>query len=277
MSAGALSATAPTALAQVLKFVSLSAPYQSVHVAHTYQIDLKGGRDPLPKMNCGRSLKDPDAVELSMAAIPQQFHVEVAAHTINNDWSIFVWLIPDGGALRALSVHFDAAAISGRTSPDLRKLALEQVARGHSVNAALLYRAAEGVAGRGPNAVPIWKHDLDREVSGLQMPLELSGGFAGTWRLANRIFSANDIGVLGVGGDLNLMIVRHTDRWPDDASVDTDNRSFVTTILKDHAELADTFRAIIVRAMKPDGSGGFGTVYEFGKGFGPHPAGSERR
>nr|QQZ49139.1 hypothetical protein JKL49_18610 [Phenylobacterium glaciei] len=163
-------------------------------------------------------------------------------------------------------MQFDATAISGRTSAALRALAIEQAARGHHVNAVLLYRAAESIAGRGPNAIPVWKQDLDKEVRGLQMPPELSGGLEGTWRFANQTFSASDVGVLGVGGDLNLVIVRRTDRWTDDRTVDADNRSFVTTILKDHPALADSFASILVRAMKPDGSGGLATGYEFERG-----------
>ncbi len=272
MTKAAQSSAKPTDLAQYASFAARSGPYQAVQVAHTYQIDVKGGRDPLPKMICGRSLTDPDAVALSMAAIPRQFHVEIKAHTINNDWSMFLWLVPEQGELKVLALNLNASAISGRTAPDLHKLAVAQSARGHAVNAALLYRAAEGVAGRGPNAAPMWKRDLDRDASGLRLPPEFRTGSAGGWRFEGEAFGANDVGVLGVGGDLDIMIVRHPHPWTDTASIDVDNRAFVTGLLRSHPELADGFGAIVVRAMKPDGSGGFGTVYVFGKGFSAGPA-----
>ncbi len=46
MSQAARAATSPSDLAGLIKLVSLSGPYDRVHVAHAYQIDITGGRDP---------------------------------------------------------------------------------------------------------------------------------------------------------------------------------------------------------------------------------------
>ena len=212
MSEAARFTTSPSAFAQIMRLIALWVPYQDVHVVHTYQIDIPGGSPPTSRMICGRSLDDPDAMILSVAPVLRQFYVDVAAHTINNDWSISIGLFPEGGVLKAQSIRFDPTAISGRTSLDLRRLAREQVSRGHLVNAVLLYRSAEGMALRGPNAVPAWKHDLDVEVARLQLPQELGGGFEGSFLLADQAFSASNIGLLGLGGNLNLQLVRHVDR-----------------------------------------------------------------
>ncbi len=273
MSEAAQASTKASDLAQYARIVERSGPYQDIRVAHTYQIDVKGGRDPLPPTICGHSLTDPEAVALSMEAIPRQFHVEIRAHTINNDWTMFVWLIPEKGALKVLSLNLNASAISGRNGPELHKLAVTQAARGHRVNAVLLYQAAEGVSGRGPNATPIWKRDLDKDANGLALPPEFTAGSSGGWRFGGETFHTNDVGVLGVGGSLSLIFVRHPASWSDVKTTDAGNRAFVTGLLKSHPEFSDGFQAIVVRAMKPDGSGGLGTVYEFGKGFGSVPAG----
>ncbi len=267
MSNEARSEAGPQAIAKMAQAVKASGPYQDLRVAHLYLIEVKGGRDPLPPMICGKTLLDPDAVALSMKALPQQFHVEITAHTKNNEWSFFAWLVPEQGRLKVLSLHLDMSAMAGRTSRDLHRLALEQNARGHAFSAAMLYRAAEITANRGPAATPVWKRDLDKDIAAFTPPKELTGAPPYVLRSGGQAFSFAGAGVIGVGGNLNLIFERRPDSWPSDAAVDADSRRFVTAITNVHPEFSESFRAIVVRAFKPDGTGGIGTVYEFGKGF----------
>ena len=131
----------------------------------------------------------------------------------------------------------------------------------------MLYQAAEATAGRGPDATPIWKGDLDKDVAAFSPPKELTGAPPHVWRAAGRVFSFTGAGIIGVGGNLNLIFERHPDSWPSDTAADAESRQFVTAITSVHPEFSESFRAIVVRAFKPDGTGGIGTVYEFGKGF----------
>jgi len=257
----------PDKVAALAQTVNSKGPFENIHVIHTYLIEVKGGGDPLPPMVCGKSFSDPERVAVSMRALPRQFHVEIAAHSRNNDWSIFVWLIPEQGHLKALSLSFNASAISGLTARDLRQLALDQNSRGHALNATLLYRAAEAIAGRGPNATPAWKQDLDKEVAAFIAPRELAGKPPFVWRLDDQVFNIAGVSVMGVDGGLHLVFDRRLDRWESNADADADNRKFVTAITKAYPEFSDSFQSIVARAHKPDGSGGFGTVYQFGKGF----------
>lgn len=240
-------------------------PYTDLRVAHTYLIRVTGGRDPLSPMICGKTLKDPDAVFLTARAIPRQTYVEVVGHTKNNDWSSFVWLAPNGSSWQALAFSFNASATSGRSARDLRDLAIEQEGRGHDLNAAVLARAAEGLSARGPNATPVWRHDLDEQLSSFRIPPELSGPPPFTWKLAGETWRVGSVNLLGVGGDLNLQIDRLTDAWPGDNAIDAENHRLLDALVQAHPELKDSFAAILVRAIKPDGSGGWGTVYDWGR------------
>jgi hypothetical protein len=251
--------------------VGAEAPYSDIRVAHTYLIEVKSGADPLPPMICGKSLTDPDAVMLAMRALPQQFHVEVTARSRNNLWSVFVFLAPQPAGWRVLSFEMHVAGISGRSSQDLRKLALEQTSRGHALNATLLMKAAISSADRGPNVKSIWKQDLESALKKLETPPELSGEPPYPWTFDGRTYLVGSLGVVGIGGNLDLMIYRFTEVWPGAAAVDAESRGMIEALIKAHPELKETFPAIVVRALKPDQTGGWATAYEFAKGFGQPP------
>jgi hypothetical protein len=249
---------------KIAGIVKLSGPFRNIHISHTYQINVKGCGEKLPPMVCFKTEDDPDRVTLSMRAVPEQFHVEVTVQGVNNDWSLFVWLIPEGDSLKALSFSFNMSAISGRTSRDLQRLAHDQNAKGHSLNAAFLYQAAGATASRGPNANPGWKQDLDKEMAAFVAPKDIAGK---QWRVGDQIFYIQNAGVMGIANDLNLILDRRLESWSTDAAADADNRNFVNAIVKAYPELAESFKAIIARAQKPDGTGSFGTVFAFDKGF----------
>ena len=146
-------------------------------------------------------------------------------------------------------------------------MAREQNAKGHTYNAAFLLQAAETVSSRGPNAVPFWKPELDKEVKAFAAPKDFTGKPPFLWHVGDQIFELQGGGVMGVGGNLDLIFDRKLNSWSDDASADGDNRTFVTAVAKAYPEFSESFPAIVARAHKPDGTGGFTTVYEFDKGF----------
>jgi hypothetical protein len=273
MTQPAQAATTASGLSSIEQYLKIGVPYQDVRVAHTYLIGItRVGSGAVPPLHCGKSLNDPEAVILSVAPVPLQFDVEVTAHSRNNDWSAFVTLVPDKSGWKAASFHIAPSAMSGRSARDLGQLARAQLAKGHKLSAGLLYRAAQGLADRGPNAAPVWKQDLNREAAASALPAELQGGPPFRWRMGDQIFDVANASIIGIGGAFSLMIERRTTSWPDNATADRDARSLTTAIVKAHPELSDVFAGVIVRFYKPDGSGGFGTVYEFGKGFdGPAP------
>src|SRR6185312_9887566 len=134
-------------------FLKATGPFENIHVAHSYFIEVTGGGDKLPATDCYKTADGPERATLAMRALARQFHVEVVAHTVNNDWAMLIWLVPEGDSLKALSFQFNTTAISGHDSQDLLRLSQAQTAKGHSYNAAFLLQAAESVSSRGPNVM----------------------------------------------------------------------------------------------------------------------------
>jgi hypothetical protein len=264
-------ALGPDGLDRMVQSIGGEAPYSDIRVAHSYLLEVSSGDGPLPPSICGKSPTDPDAVLLATRALPRQAHIEVTAKSRNNEWSVFVFLAPSPTEWRVLGFEMHLAGISGRSSTELQRLALEQKARGHGLNATLLMKAAASAADRGANAKPVWKLSLDAALKGLETPPEMSGEAPYLWSLDDRSYSIASLGVVGVGGNLVLMVYRLTDAWPGVAAVDADSRALIGSLTKAHPELKESFPAIIVRTLKPDRSGGWATGFEFAKGFGQPP------
>jgi hypothetical protein len=238
-------------------------PFDTGMVRHAYLIEASGP-GPLPKMGCGKSPKDPDHVELSMRALPQQVHVQIVAHTPGNDWSVFVWLVPQQQSWKALSIDFALSSLGGRTSRDLQRLAREQSGRGHPLNAALLYQAAEGVSDRGPNAVFDWKKGLDQDVRSFSEPAEFTGDGPYGWSLGGKTYQVEAAYLTVSQEGLAVVLNRRLDPWPGEAAADADNRDFGDALLKLHPEFYDGFTAVIVKAIKPDDTVGLTSSFELG-------------
>lgn len=256
---------------RLVRSVATQAPYTDIRLAHTYRIEVRNGTDPLPPMICGKSLADPDAVMLTMRALPEQYHVEVTARSRNNEWSVFVFLTPEGSAWKVQAFELHVAGISGRSSRELNKLALEQKGRGHDLSAFLLMKAAVSTADRGASARPVWKQELESALSALPAPPEMAGEAPYAWTFDGRTYRIGTLGVVGIGPNLVLMIYRFADTWSGNAAADTESRAMIEALVKAHPELKESFPAIVVRALKPDQSGGWATAYEFAKGFGQPP------
>lgn len=258
-------------LDRLIKSVATQAPYAEVRAAHTYLIEGTGGPDPLPAMICGKSVTDPEAVLLARRAIPQQAHVEVTARSRDNDWSVFVYLAPQGGAWKVLSFDLHVASLAGRSARELQRLAQEQQAKGHGLTATLLLKAAISAADRGANARPVLKMDLERALKAMETPPAIAGDPPWPWLMDGRTYHVGSIGVVGQGRDLVLLIYRFTERWQGAAAADAESRDMISSLVNLHPELKEAFPAIVVRALKPDQSGGWATAYEFAKGFGQAP------
>jgi len=269
MTPAAQIATPPDKLRSLLSYVASFAPYRDLHVERTFSINVEKVGGVVPRIHCGKSASDPEAMWLSVMPSGHQIDVAISTQSRNNGWSFFVVLERDDDAWKAASFHIDGASAAGHSSRDFQKLAEAQAAKGHRINAALLYEAAIGVAERGPNAVPVWHAALVKEAAGFVLPKELARTTPLTWTAADPALGRATVALTAVAPNLALIFERHPQAWSNDAAADRDSQAFATSVIS-HAELSEVFSAVIVRAMRPDGSGGFGTVYEFGKGFLDH-------
>jgi hypothetical protein len=266
---GALSSEAQSAIPrdtfdQTVQSAHQLGPFDAGVVQHVYLIGASGP-EPLPKMGCGKSARDPDHVELSMHALPQQVHVQISAHSSGADWSVFVWLVPQGDSWKAVSIDFALSSLGGRSSRDLQRLAEEQSGRGHPVNAALLYKAAQGVSDRGPNAVFDWKKALDQEFQSFTKPVEFEGEGPYAWALGAKTYPIEAAYLTVSPPGLAVVLNRRFDRWPGEAAADLDNKEFGDALLKLHPELYDGFTAVVVNAIKADDTVGLTSTFRLGK------------
>ena len=76
----------------------------------------------------------------------------------------------------------------------------------------------------------------------------------------------------GVGHDLGLIFVLPFDRWDGTAGAEAHNHAFIDAFVATHPDYARVFRFLVARAMKPDNSGGFGTVYNAQTGYSISPS-----
>ena len=268
LSSEAQSAIPQAAFDQTVQAAHHLGPFDPGKVQHVYLI-AASGPEPLPKMGCGKSARDPDHVELSMRALPQQVHVQISAHSSAADWSVFVWLVPQGDAWKALSIDFALSSLGGRSSRDLQRLAEEQSGRGHTVNAALLYKAAQGVSDRGPNAVFDWKKALDQEFQSFTKPAEFAGEGPYAWVLGGKTYSIEAAYLAVSPPGLAIVLNRRFGNWPGEAAADLDNKEFGNALLQLHPELFDGFTAVIVNAIKVDDTVGLTSTFRLGGAPGP--------
>jgi hypothetical protein len=264
MTEAARTATTASGADGLATMIGALAPYSGVHVERIYAVDLTGVENPPNEITCtDKDDRDRDTT-LVLQPRTSQFVVLIDARAINNDTVLSFYLVPEGDGLKVVATYWNATTIGGRSSRDLRTLAVAQASRGHLLNAALLYRIAQSTADRGPNITLAWKPILDREIASLPRPSEYDD--AG-WTIEGLKLQPSAVNVVGIGKELDLIIDRPTTVWPDDKTVDQESRIFITALVKDHPEFSEVFAGVIVRANKPDGTGSFGTVYDFAKGF----------
>ena len=55
--------------------------------------------------------------------------------------------------------------------------------------------------------------------------------------------------------------------WTGKEAADRTNREFLTAFIAAHPDYSRVFEFLVARALKPDKSGGFATVYKLGPGF----------
>ena len=245
----------------------------NIKINHIYKISVvMNSKNNLILCNSPRSADA--SVILSMRPEKEQYYVEIIARGPSNNWSLFIWLSPESGSLKLLGYSMNIEDISGKTSLDLENVADMQLLRGHYLNTALLYQAAEFVAQRGPNAIPTWKTDLDEQVKKFSWPEGLTGPSPRLWPVGETKIPILGLSILGLGGKLEFLVHRKPEAWPSDSEIDIENRNLISNIIKYYPELSDIFEAVIISAASPDDKTAFSSVYVFGTGFiEPHAGG----
>lgn len=243
-----------------------AAPFGAPHVAHTYFIRNVGVGSSDTRMICG-DLKGNAWASVEIKPGTDQSYVLVTAKTRNNDWMFTEWLLPDGKNWRVGYFNANASTIVGMTPDLLLEKARKERDTGHTFNASLLYVGALGISSYGPGfQLGIAQHAQD-DLGKLHLPPEISGKPPFTWTMQGKKFTVQQVSMIGVAGQLGIVFVLPQTAWPSDAAADSSNRQFINAFIATHPDYSRSFSFLLARAMKPDNSGGMGTVYQNGKGF----------
>lgn len=236
-------------------------PYKDLRVAHTYIARVTGGSQE-QRVVCG-NLSSPESwVAVNAKPGPAEAHVIVEGQTINNTTAFVVWLIPEQGNWHVQYIHYATAGMVGNSADDLRKMAATENQKHHSLNAFILYAAALQLADRGPFFQLGVRPEIEREMGEVQRPHILQGQPPFTWDLDKSTFKVLNVGPIGVGGKIYLLVNHEVEPWAADKEADRKNRDFITAFAKAYPEYRDAFAGLVVRAHERGGSRGYGTVNE---------------
>jgi hypothetical protein len=241
-----------------------SGPFADVHVANTYLVTDTGSSSATTV--CGTLAND---AWVSVATKPGlvQAHVVIAARSKNNDWAFTLWLVPDGAGWRVQDFHVGMSSIVGRTPDVLLALGQKERAAGRAFNAAIVLGATQTVSDRGPSFQLAVRQKLQDERAKLELPDELRGQSPFTWTMNGVPYVVADASMIGVANEVGMVFVLPRTSWTSDDDAEAQSRAFIEAFVATHPDYAQAFSFLVARAMRPDGSGGFATVYRNGSGF----------
>jgi hypothetical protein len=265
MTQEARSSTTAAQLAEGFKLIQSSGPYMNPKIVHTYFLTTVGGGADTHTV-CG-PLGGTEWVAVEVKPGKSQAHVLASAQTRNNDWAVTIWLLPEGNSWRVQYIHLGLSTMVGRSPSDLLTLARRQRDVGHAFNAAMLYAGARSLLDRGPAFQLGVVQALQEDASKFSTPTELQGQPPFVWKMKGSTFKVAHVTILGVDKKLGLVFDLPLEVWNGNDNADGKNRNFLDAFIATHSEYSPTFGFLVARAFKPDGSGGFSTVYEVGKGY----------
>lgn len=242
-----------------------SGQYRDFKVVRTYVVDGTGG-DRRGRAICGL-LKNQQWVAVAVSADRRQAYVDISAATLNSDWSLIVWLIPTAEKWMVQWFHLGMSGLAGHSADVVLQLARREKVAGHAFNAYLLYLVVDQLVDRGDAFQLAIVQSVRGEVKDLKKPPEFEGQPPFTWKMKGKDYSVGLVSPTGVAGKLGLAFMLPVAKWTGNDAAAQGNREFLTAFVATHPEFSAAFNFLVARAMNPDGSGGFATVYEVGKGF----------
>jgi len=267
LTADARTAFPPDKLAKFMKAVNLMMGGLShdTAVAHVYLVKSAGG-GPDARAICG-SVSGDRWVSVEIKPGLRQAHVVITTQTRNNSWEFTTWLLPEGDGWRAQYVNVNPSAIIGYSVDDLLAMARRQRDTGHMFNAALLYAGVQQLINRGPSFQLGVVQTANSEMQAFSLPSDLAGQPPFIWTMDGKAYAVAQVSIIGIGKQLGLVFVLPQKSWPSEMAIDAGSREFLDAFRKRHPDYALSFSFLVARAMKPDNSGGFGTVYDNAKGY----------
>ena len=239
--------------------------FRNVKVDRTYLVETSG-IGSVGRAICG-VLKDNQWVSVAIKPGLKQAHVTIAAQTLNNDWQLSVWLLPEGNDWKVHNLHVGVSSLAGQSAEAIFQLARRERGAGHTFNAMMLYVALRNLIYRGPFFQLGLTQTVDEDYRGFKPPPEAEGEPPYTWTMNGTAYTVGHVSIVAIEGKLGLVFALPQREWKGDSEADKSNCQFLTAFVATHPEHDRVFGFLVARAGKPDGSGGFGTVYQVGKGF----------
>jgi hypothetical protein len=132
----------------------------------------------------------------------------------------------------------------------------------HDFNAFILYTAALQLADRGPFLQLGIRPEIEKEIGEARRPDSLRGQPPFSWDFGPLTFKVLNVGPVGVGGKIYLLINHEIEPWAEDKEADKKNRELIVAFGRTYPEYKDFFAGLVVRAHEHGGTRGFGTVDE---------------
>jgi len=254
----------PDAFAAMIR-TQAAALSTDLHVVHTYWIE-SSGDGAADSAVCGLR-EGRQWISVALQPERKQAYVAIAGKTINNDFRLTVWLVPRAGKWAVESFHLGLESVAGRSADDVLELARKERDAGHDFNAAALYVILRSLVNRGPQFHLAIEQDAAKDFEPFQVPPELFGTPPFTWTLDGKKFTVESATITGIHGELGLVFLLPLAAWTGTDAADKSNREFITAFIAAHPDYSRVFQFLVARALMPDKSGGFGTVYQHGVGF----------
>ncbi|HEX3810552.1 MAG TPA: hypothetical protein VHW02_12740 [Rhizomicrobium sp.] len=251
--------------ASLRPFIQAMSPENNIKVAHTYYLQ-SSGSGPDARAICG-PVSGYQWVSLEIKPGQSQAHVEISGQSRNNDLAFNLWLLRDQSNWRVQYFHFGLSSIVGLPPETLLQRARQERDAGHLFNAAMLYAGVQATIDRGPAFQLGIQQELQEDLAKFQRPVELNGTPPFLWNMNGQKYSVAQVTIGGIAGKLGLAFILPQTTWNGFEEADKSNKAFLTAFIATHPDYARVFNFLVARALKPDRSGGFGTVYENGKGF----------
>ncbi|HEX4861866.1 MAG TPA: hypothetical protein VFV07_11555 [Rhizomicrobium sp.] len=253
-------------LPQIQAYMRQNGPFTPPKLEHFYYIASSGAGTDV-RMQCQAA---DGSGWLSLRAHPgreQAYFLFSTTGRGGDGLALTEWLVRRDGAWRVDDSAMMHSVMAGHDAADLLALARKERAAGHRFNATMLYVGARSLVDRGPFLQLPLVQTIAADEQGYAMASELAGKPPFSWGINGNVYSVGHVTIQSINGKLGLTFDLPQKSWNGTDAADAANRAFLTDFVAAHPDTAKVFAFLVARAIKPDKSSGWFTVWSAQKGF----------
>lgn len=246
--------------------------YSAYRPARTYVISVTNPGGVASSIPCG-TLSDPGQWDvLRVDTSGRHAFVDILSDGAHNEWVFTVWLERHGTDWHVVGFNRGISRIAGHDFVEVWDRAKAQAAAGHSAAATFLYFLADNLIDRGPSFQRGFAQSYRADRSKFTAPASLAGPFPQVQRFGSDDFRVTRMIVFGMEKGRIVLEIDHAEAtWSSDSAADQRNRKLIDGFIAAHPDWSEAADVILARAYRPDGKGGFGTLYYKESGYRPPP------